>query len=315
MSKDSSPTPAPPTAQETELTQKQIEAITLQLEQATDSAELAQALLSVMLQEAGYQYTPGPLIPEEEKPVSTATVSNAASAAGGREFASQQGPPIPEEKKKPRYGPPTITKLPQTESERLAQEVETEANKYSLAAIKGNLPVSPALERSIAGGEAGLRASMGQQLGPAWETGTPGIEALASERTRADTLREAVRFGQLSDLNAIAMAREGQRMGGAQQRYSMGAGATVPGLQAGGAIGAAGQAYSSPINTLSGERWNKYGAEMNQYNQKQARNQALIQMVMGAGTGYAATGTLAGTGFGAIDPKSAGLEYFINKTR
>ena len=62
--------------------------------------------------------------------------------------------------------------------EELREELETGLLERSLAALKGELPVSPALEQELASEEETLRNRLRAQFGPGFETSSPGIEAL-----------------------------------------------------------------------------------------------------------------------------------------
>ena len=66
--------------------------------------------------------------------------------------------------------------------------------KRTLAALKGELPVNPALLHDLATQEQTLKETLRSNLGPGWATSSPGIEAMASfDRTRNETLESARR--------------------------------------------------------------------------------------------------------------------------
>jgi hypothetical protein len=102
-----------------------------------------------------------------------------------------------------------ISKTP-TELENMRKDLETQLTKRSLDALAGNLPVSPGLERDLGKQEQTLREKLGAQLGPGFETSTPGIEALAKQRESADVLREGARTAQLTLAEQLGITRQQQ---------------------------------------------------------------------------------------------------------
>lgn len=64
-------------------------------------------------------------------------------------------------------------------------------------ALKGELPIDPALERQIGEDEKQVRQKLLDQVGPGYETSTPGIESLATFRQRSEELRSAARRGEI----------------------------------------------------------------------------------------------------------------------
>ena len=82
-----------------------------------------------------------------------------------------------------------------TPNERLSQEALTLTQQRQIAALKGELPVSPALEADIASQEKTLREGLSRRLGTGWETTTPGIQALSEFQKRSGLLREEARRG------------------------------------------------------------------------------------------------------------------------
>lgn len=103
----------------------------------------------------------------------------------------------------------SISKTP-TELETLSKTLELELTKRSLAAIRGELPVSPGLERELGQQETTLRDQLGQQFGPGYETSTPGIQSLEQFRTTAEVLREGARTAQLTLAEQLGIARSQQ---------------------------------------------------------------------------------------------------------
>lgn len=73
-------------------------------------------------------------------------------------------------------------------------------------AIKGELPVSPALERAIEKQGRVLAETMSRKLGSNWETTTAGIQAKRKFEESAELMREQVRKGEMSGAGAAALA-------------------------------------------------------------------------------------------------------------
>ena len=102
-----------------------------------------------------------------------------------------------------------ITKIPDPLD---AQREELEAGllERSLAALKGELPVSPALEQDLARQEETLRERLSLQFGPGYESSTPGIETLGNFFEKSEGLREGARTAQLTLAEQLGIAREQQ---------------------------------------------------------------------------------------------------------
>ena len=98
---------------------------------------------------------------------------------------------------------------PQTEQDRLREEIELGFLERSSAALKGELPINPALLRQLDVEEGELDERLLRQLGPGFETSTPGIEARDTFlRSKSDIL-ESSRRGDLTLSESLGLAREG----------------------------------------------------------------------------------------------------------
>lgn len=80
----------------------------------------------------------------------------------------------------------------------------------SLKAMKGELPLDPALEESLASGEQQLREKLQSQFGPGYETSSPAIETLGQFMRSSEILREGARTGQLTLSEQLGITREQQ---------------------------------------------------------------------------------------------------------
>lgn len=90
------------------------------------------------------------------------------------------------------------------------KELESGLLDRSLAALKGELPVDPALEENLGKQEQELRDRLSAQLGPGYETSTPGIETLGEFFRSSEILREGARTGQLTLAEQLGITREQQ---------------------------------------------------------------------------------------------------------
>lgn len=117
----------------------------------------------------------------------------------------------------PATGRVTGYQLSATAREQQAAEAEVQnlMRTRTLAALKGELPVDPALNREIEQNRLTLRDALRGNLGSGFETSTPGIQALADFEKRAEELRESSRRDQLA-------AGEGIRLAGQQLQSQIG---------------------------------------------------------------------------------------------
>lgn len=102
----------------------------------------------------------------------------------------------------------------------LSEEVQKRLLERSKAALAGELPVSPTLTRELTKGEELLNERLRRQLGPGYETSTPGIEALLGFGQRKTEILEGARRGDLTVAEQLGLARgsynqgvEGQNIG------------------------------------------------------------------------------------------------------
>lgn len=90
----------------------------------------------------------------------------------------------------------------------LREEVTGALLERELAALRGELPVSPALLRDLEEQRVDLEARLRDQLGPGFETSTPGIEAISEFEAREAEILEGVRRGDITTFNAINASRD-----------------------------------------------------------------------------------------------------------
>ncbi|MFQ5915797.1 MAG: hypothetical protein ACE5JS_21700 [Nitrospinota bacterium] len=90
----------------------------------------------------------------------------------------------------------------------LRRDIERGFLERSQAALRGELPVNPALLRGLEKSEEELRERLRRQLGPGFETSTPGIEALAEFGERRESLLEGARRADLTLAEQFGLARD-----------------------------------------------------------------------------------------------------------
>jgi hypothetical protein len=102
-----------------------------------------------------------------------------------------------------------ITKRPNPAQDQ-RDEIENLLNQRSLAALKGELPIDPGLERDLASQRNTLMESLTRQFGPGGMTSTPAQEALQRFNESENILREGARTGQLTLAEQLGITREQQ---------------------------------------------------------------------------------------------------------
>ncbi len=112
-----------------------------------------------------------------------------------------------------------VTEIADPARDRRAQ-IQQALDERTLAALAGNLPVDPALERNLGTGRTTLLESLEQQLGPGAVTSTPGIQSLAEYDKRAEELRYGARTGQLTLSEQLSLAESSQGRGLAESNIS-----------------------------------------------------------------------------------------------
>lgn len=82
-----------------------------------------------------------------------------------------------------------------------------QAEQYTKA-LKGELPLSQAVENELTKQRANLESYMSRKLGPNWQQSTPGIQALAEFDKQANALREEQMFGKQTASSAMSIAQQ-----------------------------------------------------------------------------------------------------------
>jgi endosialidase-like protein len=87
-------------------------------------------------------------------------------------------------------------------------EIENLTRERTLKALKGELEVDPTLTHELEVQEQNLRSNLMKQLGPGYETSTPGIQALAEFNRRKGELIYGANRGEITLGEQLAGARE-----------------------------------------------------------------------------------------------------------
>tara|TARA_Y100000310_G_scaffold231529_2_gene234128 strand:+ start:10425 stop:11297 length:873 start_codon:yes stop_codon:yes gene_type:complete len=179
----------------------------------------------------------------------------------------------------------------------LRGDIERQFLERTNLALKGELPTSPALERELAEGEQQTRERLLKQLGPGFETSTPGIEGLDTFFRTAEELREGARRGDLTLAEQLGLAREQQN----QSRIDalIGRLTGVANVNTGNVQGGLGLA--SGFGDVVGQFQQNRALELQgNIASVQARSSTLGALfgAIGSGLGLAAGGGFFGKGFG-----------------
>lgn len=204
----------------------------------------------------------------------------------------------------PESGELVETPVEKTELERLYEERQ-------LAALKGDLPVSPALEAELQTQQGQISEDLARRLGPQYQQTTAGQQSMGEFQKRAGLLREEARRGQLTTGEGLLASRTGQISDIEQRRFANLQGAGQPGLQLLGA-------YGGVLSPYQSERMMGWQMQ-NQAAQQSAANRA--GMISSA---FGAAGTAAGVGiglcwvadvlFGATHPKTHYARFYASNT-
>ena len=168
------------------------------------------------------------------------------------------------------------------------RDIESQLQARTLAALQGNAPVDPGVERNIGQQEQSLRNSLLANLGTGYETSSPGIEALMRFQQAATESRFGVQQNALN---------QGFGMGLQQQQQNLN---ILPGLYGAG-INFQGMPLSSLAQAVGG-----YGQAINPMVQSQGQQAAFAQSIYGMNQ-QRASGNAMGVGslLGSIFGKSS----------
>jgi hypothetical protein len=116
----------------------------------------------------------------------------------------------------------------QTPEEQQAAQITQLANTREIAALKGNLPVDPSVEADLQRSQDQLKEQLSRKLGAGAEGSDAWNRAMAEFDRQANSLRYAVRTGQMTTADALATNRVSESMGRQEQTYKLLQNATNP---------------------------------------------------------------------------------------
>jgi Chaperone of endosialidase len=181
----------------------------------------------------------------------------------------------------------------------LRQQIETGVLERQNAALKGELPVDPALQSQYAQQEATLRESLLKQFGAGYETGTGGGEALRNFQTQRDTVFDAARRGDITALGQLSLQQQAGRNDVQNANLSRILSTYGMGAQAAGGYTPNIQGYGNPYQNF-GTNTNNPFLSMNQLaQQSQQQGRAFQNQQQQERIGYATTAAGIGLGIAA----------------
>lgn len=147
-----------------------------------------------------------------------------------------------------------VSETPLTEEEQriedLRGDIELGFLERTDAALKGELPVNPALLSDLRDQEEGLREQLRKQLGTGFETSSAGIESLAQFDEDRINLLESARRGDLTLAEQLGIARQTANIGAEQVDLSNALGFTNFNAGAANVFQSAASSGTSLLNSL-----------------------------------------------------------------
>jgi hypothetical protein len=200
-----------------------------------------------------------------------------------------------------------FTAAPLTEAQQAEQDINVALAQREKQALAGEIPVSPSVTQSLAQQEQTLGEVMRKQVGPAWQTSTPGIEAMAKFGQSKAAILDAAQRGDISMYESMSLTQqqaENQRLANLFAQAS-----AMPGFtqQSGAGFGQAAAGFNSPLQYYQNLRNQQLQAEIANIFQPNT-----LGSIFG-GIGGMAMGSLfggLGLGVGGVMGKSLGTSLF-----
>lgn len=157
-----------------------------------------------------------------------------------------------------------------TPEQRRQKEIQRLQEERSLAALKGELPVDPALTRDLGQQELTLNDALRKQLGEGYATSSPGMEALQRFNESKGIILDQARRGDMTTAEALSLTRAGFNQNAPAADISTLYAPSVAGTSplTGYVNVAAG--YNSPLNRMLSDRGLQ--AQNSQFNAQQWLN-------------------------------------------
>jgi hypothetical protein len=142
----------------------------------------------------------------------------------------------------------------------LRDSIEKGFLERTQAALKGELPVDPALGRELDTQERTLRESLRKQLGSGYETSTAGGGRLADFTKRRLELNDAARRGDLTLAEQLGLAREGGNQQIIQNLLNQVGGINQQGFAGANALSGVIANYNRPLGNMFANRQGAFAA-------------------------------------------------------
>jgi hypothetical protein len=195
-------------------------------------------------------------------------------------------------------------------NEALREKIETGFLERTEQALAGELPVNPALLRDLDTQQQAVEERLRRQLGPGYETSTPGQQALQKTLESRNVLLEGARRGDLTLAEQLGLAREQSN----EQRINSFLSRTLGVNQAqspfASGFGQVASGFNQPISSFQNQRnLQTQGAFFNQQN----AGSGLFGTLAGAAVGgfAGAGGTAAGSALFGTPPSDKRLKEDI----
>lgn len=251
-----SPEPPTPTPAQEAATRTQTQVMQEQLRIAQGQEAMANAIVPLQMAQQGYTLRPA-------TSGETLGTGQYEIPIGGKNYVVQLTPD-------------------QQQINDINKQVSIASGQQALNAIQGKMPIDPAVEEDISRQSQQLQADLANRLGPGWQTSDPGIRAMNEFQRQADLTRFNIRYGMLSNQNAISLGTQ-QGLNAQQAKLA-------------NSVMAAQQPYLLTANMLG----QGAGTAANIYNQQQgAQELGLHRAQIGANmTSSAISGVLGAAGLG-----------------
>jgi len=177
-------------------------------------------------------------------------------------------------------------------------EIRRLMEERQLSALRGDLPIDPSLTRTFEGEEQALRSRLLANLGPGYETSTPGMQSLAEFSARKTGIEYAARRGEIYDTSTLGSNLATQRLGNIFGTYGLPLGNF-------GAAGQLFQGYGSTLGSLFANRQLQAQARAS----SQASLASLFGTAAGIGLGMWAGGPAGAYAGGAAGGAAAGAWF------
>jgi len=159
----------------------------------------------------------------------------------------------------------------------MTQEIQQRLQQRTLAALKGELPDDPGLLRDLAERDRTMQETLRRNLGPGWQTGTAGQNALTNLAESKQNILTNFRRGELSLAESLGLARQASNENLTNAALARLTGVGQNPLATAGAFGQAAAGYSNPLQQLLAVRQGRMSAAA----QREAMNQAETGMYLG----------------------------------